>query len=50
MEHLELHPTKPFLIEGRYPTVEHFEGKISSSWACEPGCYSSKLVLNMPNC
>ena len=45
MEHLQLHPTKPFLIEGRYPTVGHFEGKISSSWACEPGCYSSKLVL-----
>ena len=45
MEHLQLHPTKPFLIEGRYLTVGHFEGKISSSWACEPGCYNSKLVL-----
>jgi len=27
MEHLPLHPTKPSLIEGRYPTVGHFEGK-----------------------
>ena len=52
MEHLPLHPTKPSLIEGRYPTVGHFEGKIFSSWACEPGCYSYKPVFemnNMPN-
>ena len=45
MEHLPLHPTKPSLIEGTYPTVGHFEGKIFSSWACEPGSYSSKPVL-----
>ena len=45
MEHLPLHPTKPSLIEGRYPTVGHFEGKMFSSWACEPGCYSTKPVL-----
>ena len=40
MEHLPLHPTKPSLIEEKYPTVGHFEGKIFSSWACESGCYS----------
>ena len=45
MEHLTLLPTKPSLIEGRYPTVGHFEGKMFSSWACEPGCYSTKPVL-----
>ena len=45
MEHLPLLPTKPSLIEGRYPTVGHFEGKMFSSWACEPGCYSTKPVL-----
>ena len=53
MEHLPFHPTKPSLIEGRYPAVGHFEGKIFSSWACEPGCYSYKPVFvmnNMPNC
>ena len=41
------------LIEGRYPAVGHFEGKIFSSWACEPGGYSYKPVFemnNMPNC
>ena len=31
MEHLTLLPTKPSLIEGRYPTVGHFEGKMFSS-------------------
>ena len=40
MEHLPLHPTKPSLIEEKYPTVGHFEGKIFSSGACESGCYS----------
>jgi len=45
MEHLPLLPTKPSLIEGRYPTVGHFEGKMFSSWACGPGCYSTKPVL-----
>ena len=45
MEHLPLLPTKPSLIEGRYPTVGHFEGKMFSSWACEPGCCSTKPVL-----
>ena len=50
MEHLPLHPTKPSLIEGRYPTVGHFEGKMFSSWACEPGCYSTKPVLKWITC
>ena len=45
MEHLPLHPTKPSLTEGRYPTVGHYEGKMLSSWAWEPGYYSTKLVL-----
>ena len=50
MEHLPLLPTKPSLIEGRYPTVGHFEGKMFSSWACEPGCYSTKPVLKWITC
>ena len=50
MEHLTLLPTKPSLIEGRYPTVGHFEGKMFSSWACEPGCYSTKPVLKWITC
>ena len=50
MEHLALHPTKPSFIEGRYPTVGHFEGKMFSSWACEPGCYSTKPVLKLITC
>ena len=45
MEHLPLQPTKPSLTEGRYPTVGHYEGKMLSSWAWEPGYYSTKLVL-----
>ena len=50
VEHLLLHTTKPSLIEGRYPTVGHFEGKMFSSWACEPGCYSTKPVLKWITC
>ena len=50
MEHFPLRPTKPSLIEGRHPTVGHFEGKMFSSWACEPGCYSTKPVLKWITC